>query len=110
MCAQASDLPKTDATRRPIPDPNSRWQIDLKKMPAQKGFNYILNVVDCYSRFAFGCAVKDKSAKDIASSLVGFIYAYGAPRILQSDNGKEFNNRDLAKAIDEFKIHKNQQF
>ena len=107
-CAQAADLPKTEPTRRPIPATyaNSRWQIDLKKMPMQNGYNYILNIVDCFSRFAFGCAVKTKCAKEISESLLKFIYLYGAPRILQSDNGKEFNNYDLAAVIQEFKIKK----
>ena len=40
--------------------PNSRWQIDLKKMPNHKGFHRVLNVIDVYSRFAFGAALKSK--------------------------------------------------
>lgn len=108
LCAQAADLPKTQATRRPIPAtyPNSRWQIDFKKMPMQNGYNYILNVVDCFSRFAFGCPLRGKGAKDVTRALISFVYTYGAPRILQSDNGKEFNNADLTEVLNEFKILK----
>lgn len=86
QCSSAADLPKTRRTRRPIPAtyPNSRWQIDLKKMPPCRGFSYILNVVDCFSRFGFGRALKGKTAKEVAEVLVNFIYLYGAPRIVQS--------------------------
>ena len=43
QCLSAVDLPKTQRTRRPIPAtyPNSRWQMDLKKMPPSHGYNYI---------------------------------------------------------------------
>ncbi|CAG2216504.1 unnamed protein product [Mytilus edulis] len=104
-CNAAVELPKTTRTRRPIPAtyPNSRWQIDLKKMPCYKGFNYVCNILDCYSRFAFGCATKTKTAKEIADVVLKYIYLYGAPRILQSDNGKEFTNKDLEGVVEKFK-------
>lgn len=104
-CLAAVDLPKTERTRRPIPAsyPNSRWQMDLKKMPPCRGFNYICNIVDCYSRFAFGACLKQKTAKEVSDVLLRFIYLFGPPRILQTDNGKEFNNADLSAVMDEFK-------
>ncbi|VDI45601.1 Hypothetical predicted protein [Mytilus galloprovincialis] len=99
------NISKTTRTRRPIPAtyPNSRWQIDLKKMPCYKGFNYDSNILDCYSRFAFGCARKTKTAKETADIVLKYIYLYGAPRILQSDNGKEFTNKDLEGVVEECK-------
>ncbi|XP_071143025.1 uncharacterized protein [Mytilus edulis] len=107
-CLAAVDLPKTQITRRPIPATysNSRWQMDLKKMPPCKGYNYICNIVDCYSRFAFGGHLKQKTAKEVSELLLKFIYIFGPPRILQTDNGKEFNNADLCAVIDEFKTRK----
>ncbi|CAC5426746.1 unnamed protein product [Mytilus coruscus] len=102
------DLPKTQITRKPIPATysNSRWQMDLKKMPPCKGYNYICNIVDCYSRFAFGGHLKQKTAKEVSELLLKFIYIFGPPRILQTDNGKEFNNADLCAVMDEFKTRK----
>ncbi|CAC5416750.1 unnamed protein product [Mytilus coruscus] len=97
QCLAAVDLPKRQITRKPIPATysNSRWQMDLKKMPPCKGYNYICNIVDCYSRFAFGGHLKQKTAKEVSELLLKFIYIFGRPRILQTDNGKEFNNADL---------------
>lgn len=46
---------------------------DLKKLPMQNGYNYIMNIVDCFSRFAFGGAVKTKSAMEVSKSLLKFI-------------------------------------
>ena len=104
MCARAVILPKTSVTRQPIPAtyPNSRWQIDLKKMPMCKGYNYVCNIVDCYSRFAFGQATKGKTAIEIANIVMKYIYIFGAPRILQSDNGKEFRNKELEEVMKTF--------
>ncbi|CAC5400989.1 unnamed protein product [Mytilus coruscus] len=108
QCLAAVDLPKTQITRKPIPATysNSRWQMDLKKMPPCKGYNYICNIVDCYSRFAFGGHLKQKTAKEVSELLLKFIYIFGPPRILQTDNGKEFNNADLCAVMDEFKTRK----
>ncbi|GFN93908.1 Pol polyprotein [Plakobranchus ocellatus] len=101
-------VPWTFPTRKPIPAsyPNSRWQMDLKKMPPCNGYNYILNIVDCYSRFAFGAPIKEKRAKEIADATLHFIHLYGPPRILQTDNGIEFNNDDLAQVVADFKVRK----
>ncbi|XP_076087034.1 uncharacterized protein LOC143057594 isoform X3 [Mytilus galloprovincialis] len=80
--------------------------MDLKKMPPCKGYNYICNIVDCYSRFAFGGHLKQKTAKEVSELLLRFIYIFGPPRILQTDNGKTFNYANLCAVIDEFKTGK----
>lgn len=54
--------------------PNSRWQADLKKMPNYKGFNRVLNIVDIFSRFAFGAALKSKKVSLIAILIFTNIY------------------------------------
>jgi transposase InsO family protein len=101
-CNNAVEIPKTTVQRRPIPPtyPNSCWQTDLMKMQPVRGFGYICNIVDCYSRFAFGGPLKGKHAKDVAGLLLKFIYLLGSPHILQSDNGKEF---DLSQVVEDFK-------
>ncbi|CAC5418806.1 unnamed protein product [Mytilus coruscus] len=104
-CNNAVEIPKTTVLRRPIPATyaNSRWQIDLKKMPPVKGYNYICNIVDCFSRLAFGGPLKGKFAKDVAELTLKYVYLYGPPRILQRDNGKEFTNANLAEVVSIFK-------
>ncbi|XP_076116505.1 uncharacterized protein LOC143083976 [Mytilus galloprovincialis] len=80
--------------------------MDLKKMPPSHGYNYICNIVGCYSRFAFGGCIKHKTAKEVATVILRFIYIFGPPRILQTDNGKEINNEDLTEVMAEFKTRK----
>ncbi len=108
LCKRQAPLPKTTLIRAVIlaTYPNSRWQIDLKKMPAHNGYEYCCNIIDCYSRFAMGAAIKNKSAKAVCEVVVDKMFAYGPPRILQSDNGKEFNNSALSAVVDEMKTMK----
>ena len=53
-----------------------------------------------------GSAIKAKSAKAVCEVVVKCMYTYGAPRILQSGNSKEFSNRNLAAIVEEMKTMK----
>ncbi|VDI81673.1 Hypothetical predicted protein [Mytilus galloprovincialis] len=57
-------------------------------------------------RFAFGGHLKQKTAKEVSELLLRFIYIFGSPRILQTDNGKTFNYANLCAVIDELKTRK----
>ena len=82
------------------------WQMDLKKLPHCQSFGYVCNIIGCYSKFAMGAAVITKSAKKVCSVIVSFMYRYGTARILQTDNGKEFNNAALLEVTQEMKALK----
>ena len=55
-CCRQAPLPKTFFVRKTIKATylNSRWQMDLKKLPYCRGYEYACNNVDCYSRLATG--------------------------------------------------------
>ena len=71
--------------------------IDLKEMNAisKQGEKYILVVVDVFTRFVFLFALAEKSSLCVARSLLSLFGIIGFPRVLQSDNGKEFSNEIL---------------
>ncbi|VDH94193.1 Hypothetical predicted protein [Mytilus galloprovincialis] len=99
QCASAIDLPKTTTTRRPITAtyPNSRWQVDLKKMPAVRGYTYACNIIDCYSRFAFGGPTKTKTAKEIAdlNSKIPFTILTQEERLFLTTAHLDVEDKDL---------------
>jgi hypothetical protein len=67
--------------------------IDIKKYSYENdGTKYILTIIDVFSKYAFAIPLKSKKATGIASALTKIFSAKNAPlpRILQSDNGKEF--------------------
>ena len=39
--------------------------------------------------------MKTKSSKEVASNLFDIFMVFGAPMILQSDNGREFKSKDI---------------
>ena len=55
------------------------------------------NIVDCYAGYAMSGGVKSKSAADVCNVIIDMMYKYGLPRILQTNNWKEFDNKALQK-------------
>jgi transposase InsO family protein len=73
-----------------------KWQMDLidmkKYSDENDGTKYILTIIDVFSKYAFAVPVTSKKATGIASALTKIFSTKNTalPRILQSDNGKEF--------------------
>ena len=82
---------------RPIisKDFNERGQVDLvdfQSLP-EKQFKWILNYQDHSTKFLFLRPMETKRAEEVASNLLSIFLLIGAPKILQSDNGREFVNK-----------------
>ncbi|CAF0702812.1 unnamed protein product [Brachionus calyciflorus] len=73
---------------------NERVQIDLVDFRTLPDGDYcwILNAQDHFLKVCWLRTLKAKSAKEVARALIDIFGHFGAPRILQSDNGKEFRN------------------
>lgn len=75
---------------------NERWGIDLMDFQNHawwnSNYNYILSVIDFYSRYLWTIPIKDKTAESIVIALEPLIQHY-YPKIIQSDNGGEFVNK-----------------
>lgn len=90
---------------------NETWQIDLIEMipysQQNKGFKYILSVIDNFSKYAYAVAVKNKNASSIQNAMRNIIIKskYGSPKNIHSDQGKEFFNKDFQKLMKEFDIN-----
>jgi hypothetical protein len=77
-----------------------RLQIDLKEYELYRdendGYRQILSVIDHFSNFAWAFPLKSKKASETAYHLYRLFCDWGAPKVLQSDNGGEFVNNTLA--------------
>eukprot|EP01137_Pigoraptor_chileana_P011453 Opistho-2@62365 len=69
-----------------------RIQIDLINLAATPdgSYKYILTVRDHFTRCTWLYALQTKEAQGVADNLEKQFDLFGAPSILQSDNGKEF--------------------
>lgn len=68
------------------------------------GYGWIVNILDCYSKFMFPVPVISKTAENIKYALRQNINREGSPRIIQTDNGKEFNNSLFSSYLNELNI------
>jgi putative transposase len=85
------------------PAPNQIWSYDFMAARTRTGASLrILNVVDEYTRLALGCRV-DRSigAAEVIAELERLFERHGRPRLLRSDNGREFIAASLADWLDE---------
>ena len=63
--------------------------IDMRARPDGE-YRWIAHARDHFTRFSWTRPLKSKEAKYVASFLLELFMRFGAPRILHSDNGKEF--------------------
>ncbi len=77
---------------------NDVWSYDFVAARTEDGLPLrILNVVDEFTRRCVGCRVERSiGARDIISELEQLFERHGKPRLLRSDNGREFIAETLA--------------
>lgn len=79
---------------------NELWQADLSDMRTYSeyndGYNYILCVIDVFSKYAYARAIIKKNSTTIKSCFENiFNEAEATPRHIQSDKGTEFVSKDV---------------
>jgi hypothetical protein len=79
--------------------------VDMRKYASiNDGYSWMLNAIDCYSKFLFCFAMLKKTADEVVNSLQTIIWKEGAPAIIQSDNGKEFINSKFSTLCARYNI------
>ena len=85
--------------------PFQNVQIDLiTSLPNSKGNTSILTVVDVFTKMTFIMAIQKKSAEEVVEKLADLFLRMGFPTILQSDNGREFDNKMIRLLIEKFNV------
>lgn len=108
-CMKFEPIPKTEPLRPIIAKkPFERLQIDLIDLKSHaarnSGYAYVANMVDCFSRYSFTKAIKEKSAEEVLKFLQETFSVFGFPAILQSDNGKEFKNALISQFCNDNRV------
>jgi transposase InsO family protein len=74
--------------------PADHYQVDLAQLPTSlEGYRYCLVLVDVFTGFVVLEPIADKEASTIARAIWKICCVLGVPKILQSDNGREFSNK-----------------
>lgn len=74
------------------------WGADLVEMQEwskhNKGYKYMLNVIDVFSKFAWSIPLKDKTGLTVLNALKSIVEQFSRkPKKLWVDKGKEFYNK-----------------
>ena len=70
-----------------------------------KGYRYILNVIDCFSKYAWSVPLKDKKGKTVLDAFKFIVNSSDRkPAYIWVDEGKEFYNKDMTAWLKEEKI------
>ena len=106
-CKMTTGRKPTTVAIIPLPvehDVFERVQIDLIELtgqPSSIGHRYIMTVLDCFTKYLWTFPMTSKDAVETTFHLDLWIKQHGVPRILQSDNGKEFKNEDMYSLFEE---------
>lgn len=89
---------------------NDLWQADLVEMlpyaKLNKGYRYILVVINTFSKYVWVEPVKRKSAKDVTLAMATILkHVKNTPKNIQTDMGKEFYNKEFNRLMEENKIN-----
>ena len=101
---------KRYATRSVVTDfPYDLIQADLVEMhsllPWNKKYPYLLTVIDTFSKKGYGRALRNKTGKEVTAAFEDVLKEIGKPvKNLQTDQGKEFYNRDFQRLLKEQNI------
>ncbi|MGL5708894.1 MAG: reverse transcriptase domain-containing protein [Aeromonas sp.] len=93
VCAEAGSILSNTKNRMiKIDKPNELWECDLiGRIPSENGNKFIFVAVDHYTKWVVASVINDKSAESIKECIVNLIIKkFGKPKILLTDNGKEF--------------------
>ena len=86
------------------------WAADLVDMQyyarSNKGYKYILMIIDVFSKYGWAILVKNKSATEIAKAF-SKLWDSGqkAPSRLWTDKGKEFDNKVMKELLKKNNVH-----
>ncbi len=84
----------------PIARPNQVWCTDITYIPMQRGFLYLVAIMDWYSRKVLAWRLSNSMEADFCvEALKDAIARYGPPEIMNSDQGSQFTGHEWTNAL-----------
>ena len=89
-----------------ISKPKHQYIADLidigKYSSSNNGMTFILTCIDGFTKVADAVLIKSKSGLNVSTALKEIFKKRGAPKYLQTDQGKEFFNKNVSKMLKMF--------
>ncbi|KAM4707160.1 baculoviral IAP repeat-containing protein 1-like [Discoglossus pictus] len=100
-CQIKHSVPKKRIVVKPMvsSELNSRCQVDLIDLQSYRDgeYQFIMVYQDHLTKFVQLRPLKTKRAEEVAYHVLSIFLTFGAPAILQSDNGREFSNQVISE-------------
>lgn len=78
---------------RKIERPNQVWATDITYIPMEKGYMYLVAIIDLYSRYVVNWSVSNSmDAEWCQQTLQEAIQQHGKPEIINTDQGSQFTS------------------
>ncbi len=85
--------------------PNQVWAIDISYIPMEKGFMYLTVIIDVYSRYIINWSLSNTIEAETQTKLVSeSIEIFGAPQIINSDQGSQYTSQVWVDCLHYYKI------
>lgn len=79
---------------------NQVWSIDISYIAMEHGFMYLTAIIDVYSRFVVGWHIGNSLDADVSVGLLkNCISRWGAPEIVNSDQGCQYTSKDWVNTL-----------
>ena len=82
---------------------DEQWSADIVDMQkfarVNKGFKYLLTIVDAFSKFGWVIPLKNKGGNSVATAFATLFSKGRKPLKIQTDKGKEFYNREVQQVF-----------
>ncbi|XP_055924524.1 KRAB-A domain-containing protein 2-like [Argiope bruennichi] len=98
-CQMKHSAPKKDIVEKPMISSELRSQVDLIDLQSNSDgeYKFIMVYQDHLTKFVQLRPLKTKRAEEVAYRVLPIFLTFGAPAILQSDNGREFSNQVISE-------------
>jgi putative transposase len=84
--------------------PNQVWSTDITYIPMDKGFMYLVAVMDWYSRYVLSWEISNTMDVDFCISALKKALKKGTPEIFNSDQGSQFTSTSFTGILSKFDI------
>lgn len=83
-----------------INKPNQVWATDITYIPMEKGFMYLIAVIDLHSRYLVHWSVSNSMEAEWCSEFIQEAFdKYGMPEILNTDQGSQFTSDSFTTTV-----------
>lgn len=87
-----------------IERPNQVWSTDITYIPMQRGFMYLVAILDWYSRYVIAWQLSNTLDTDFCLVALESALGQATPQIFNTDQGVQFTSRAFTERLEQAKV------